>query len=75
VSFEEGQALADSKGVPFVECSAKLNINVGEVFSTILKEIERESGMFEEEARWAENDWNCHRDGKLDICGAPCLVS
>ena len=49
VRYEEGQAFADGRGVPFIECSAKGNINVGEVFATLLREIERENGMFEEE--------------------------
>jgi Ras family protein len=49
VQYEEGQAFADARGAPFIECSAKSNINVGEVFATLLREIERENGMFEEE--------------------------
>jgi hypothetical protein len=30
VSFEEGHLLAEAWGVPFIETSAKRNINVGE---------------------------------------------
>jgi GTPase SAR1 family protein len=41
VSYEEGQAFADARGIPFVECSAKRNINVGEVFATLLREVRK----------------------------------
>jgi Ras-related protein Rab-8A len=39
VSFAEGNALATKYGVPFVECSAKDNYNITEIFSTIGKPI------------------------------------
>nr|AVV26993.1 Rheb1 [Colponema sp.] len=42
VSTDEARILADSWGCPFVECSAKLNQNVGKVFSLLLSEIEKE---------------------------------
>lgn len=40
VSMEEGQALAAEWGCAFVECSAKWNQGVDEVFQTLLDEIE-----------------------------------
>eukprot|EP01006_Ploeotia_vitrea_P027171 TRINITY_DN60029_c0_g1_i1.p1 TRINITY_DN60029_c0_g1~~TRINITY_DN60029_c0_g1_i1.p1 ORF type:complete len:270 (+),score=112.64 TRINITY_DN60029_c0_g1_i1:94-903(+) len=50
VSYEEGEALAQSWGYPFVECSAKINHNVDEVFRSLLNEIDRmyepEKGVF-----------------------------
>ncbi|KAL7715130.1 Sphingomyelin phosphodiesterase [Entamoeba marina] len=35
ISFEEGQQLADEWNVDFIECSAKEDINVNELFDTI----------------------------------------
>ena len=49
VSYEEGQALARRWNVPFVECSAKEDINVGEVFRTLVREIERDNGLLIDE--------------------------
>ena len=45
VSVEEGEQLASQWNCPFLECSAKLNSNVIEVFTTLIKEIERDSGL------------------------------
>jgi len=39
VPYDEGQAYADARGIPFVECSARRNVNVGEVFNTLLREV------------------------------------
>lgn len=50
VGYEEARALADSRGIPFIECSAKENVNVSEVFTTLLRETEKDSGSMEEEA-------------------------
>ncbi|KAJ1451048.1 small GTPase superfamily [Pelagophyceae sp. CCMP2097] len=47
VSFDEGQALADRWRLPFVECSAKENINVSQVFTTLIKEIEKDTGFLD----------------------------
>nr|AVV26998.1 Rheb1 [Eukaryota sp.] len=41
VTTEEGQALADSWGCPFVECSAKKNENVVEIFRKLMSEIDQ----------------------------------
>ncbi|KAG7381065.1 hypothetical protein PHYPSEUDO_006499 [Phytophthora pseudosyringae] len=48
VTVEEGQALASNWECPFVECSAKDNENINEVFTYLIKEIERDSGLLEE---------------------------
>lgn len=50
VAYDEGQALADSRNIPFIECSSKENINVTEVFTTLIREIERENGTLDSEA-------------------------
>jgi Ras family protein len=42
---KEGQALASRWGYPFIECSAKTNWNVDQVFKLLLTTIERESGL------------------------------
>lgn len=39
VSFAEGTALAKKYGVEFVECSAKDNYNIAEIFNSIGKPI------------------------------------
>mmetsp|Transcript_11531 Transcript_11531/g.36646 ORF Transcript_11531/g.36646 Transcript_11531/m.36646 type:complete len:213 (-) Transcript_11531:55-693(-) len=46
VPFHEGQSLADRWNVPFLECSAKDNINVNEVFVTLIKEVDKDNGGF-----------------------------
>ena len=43
VSYDEGLAWADRRGIPFVECSARENVNVREVFTTLLREAERDT--------------------------------
>jgi Ras family protein len=48
VSSQEAQALADSWGVPYLECSSKTGDNVAEVFHTLLKEIEKDEGLLAE---------------------------
>jgi Ras homolog enriched in brain len=42
------QTMADSLGVPYIECSAKTGENVAEVFHTLLKEIEKDDGLLAE---------------------------
>jgi len=41
ISTEEGRALAQQWGCGFVECSAKLNDKIGDLFLALLKEIEK----------------------------------
>jgi len=55
VSYQEGQTLADSWGVPYLECSSKTGLNVNEVFHTLLKEVEKEEGLLHEN----QNRANC----------------
>lgn len=40
VGTEEGQRLADEWGVPFLESSAKFNMNVEEVFKRLIAQTE-----------------------------------
>ena len=40
VATEEGQRLADEWGVPFLESSAKFNMNVEEVFKRLIAQTE-----------------------------------
>ena len=49
VSTEEGQYIADSWGVPYIEVSAKFDLNVNSVFETLIKEIEKDSTLIERE--------------------------
>ncbi len=48
VAHSAAQKLADSWGVPYLECSAKTGDNVAEVFHTLLKEIEKDDGLLTE---------------------------
>ena len=42
VPDEDGQALADERGIRFFKASAKLNINISEIFLTLVLDIERQ---------------------------------
>lgn len=44
VPTAEGQALATEWGCAFVECSAKQNSNVGQIFTACLTEVEKAQG-------------------------------
>ena len=41
VSTEQGQALADELGVPFLEVSAKSNINIEKAFYSLASDIKK----------------------------------
>jgi Ras family protein len=43
VQREEGQALAEEWGVPFIECSAKYNMNIEEIFQRLIAHTEARS--------------------------------
>lgn len=47
VSQSDGQRLADTWGVPYIECSSKTGENVAEVFHTMLKTIEKDDFLAE----------------------------
>jgi len=44
----DAQSLADSWGVPYMECSSKTGENVADVFHLLLKEIEKDDGLLAE---------------------------
>jgi Ras family protein len=46
--LQDAQKLADSWGIPYVECSSKSGDHVAEVFHTLLKEIEKDDGLLVE---------------------------
>ncbi len=48
VTTQQAQHLASSWGVPFLECSSKTGENVSEVFHVLLKEIEKDDGLLNE---------------------------
>ena len=45
VSEEEGRRLARTWGCKYIECSAKRNLNVTEVFHTLIEAIEKDTGL------------------------------
>lgn len=48
VSTQDAQTLAESMRTPYLECSSKTGENVAEVFHTLMKEIERDEGLLNE---------------------------
>jgi Ras family protein len=47
VSEEEGRQLAVSWSCPFIQTSAKLNLNVGDCFNSLIRQIEKDSQLLE----------------------------
>ncbi|KAG5192042.1 ras family-domain-containing protein [Tribonema minus] len=54
ITTQQGQELAREWGVPFMECSAKENINIDAVFKCLIKEVEQAQGGTVEEEPPAE---------------------
>ena len=48
VSAIEAQKLADSWGVPYIECSSKTGEKIADVFHMLLKEVEADDGLLVE---------------------------
>lgn len=48
VSAVDAQKLADSWGVPYIECSSKTGEKIADVFHLLLKEVESDDGLLVE---------------------------
>jgi len=48
VDAADARKLADSWGVPYIECSSKNGIGVADVFHTLIQEIEKDDGLLVE---------------------------
>jgi Ras family protein len=48
VSTREAQAMADSWGVPYLECSSKTGENVNDVFHSLLREVSKDDDLLNE---------------------------
>lgn len=48
VSFGEAKALADSWGIPYIECSSKTGENVNDVFHALLREVSKDDEWLNE---------------------------
>jgi len=46
VTTEEGQAFADRMGTLFVECSAKTNLGVGDIFDDLVRKVCTSFGIY-----------------------------
>jgi Ras family protein len=49
VSYMEAKALADTWGIPYIECSCKTGENVHNVFHAMLREVSKDDDLFNEE--------------------------
>ena len=47
--FQEAQALAESWGVPYIECSSKTGENVSDCFHALLKEVSKDDDLLNEQ--------------------------
>ncbi len=48
VSAMDAQKLADSWGIPYIECSSKTGEKIADVFHMLLKEVEADDGLLVE---------------------------
>jgi len=48
VSAADAQKLADSWGIPYIECSSKTGEKIADVFHMLLKEVEADDGLLVE---------------------------
>ena len=69
ISTEEGKELAKEMGCPYVECSARNNVNINKLFHSILVEINRYESNID------FNSLNCKRLLKCFVKNENCLIN
>ena len=72
VSTERGQALADELGIPFLEVSAKSNINVEKAFYSLASDIKKRLSDNTKSEQGSSGGVNVSEQGGLAGVGGKC---
>lgn len=70
VSAEEGKDFADEFDRPFLEVSAKDDVNIDECFTSLARNVVKRSGILEEEAGKSSNDADL--DSQTEVAKGGC---
>ncbi|VEU40445.1 unnamed protein product [Pseudo-nitzschia multistriata] len=73
VSTADAQKLADTWGVPYIECSGKTGEKVAEVFHMLMKEVEADDGLLNEPASLVEAKSDSDEDSECSGFGFAAL--
>jgi len=68
VSTEEGQKIADENNLPFIETSAKSDININETFDNLVEKMDSVFSNLEKKDSVAISGNNLNKDNKKKCC-------